>query len=142
MEIRYYGHATFELADGLSLPYPRDSFDAATVAFGVRNYQDLDRGLGELVRVVRPGGRVVVLELTPPERGLLAHFYSLWFDRLVPVLGAVSPLPEAYTYLPRSVRSFLGPRELAAALWRAGAREVSCLVLAGGIVAICAGTVP
>jgi len=137
-----FANVRFELADGLCLPYRTGSFDAATVGFGVRNYADLGRGLAELARVVRSGGKVVVLELTPPQRGLLARFYNLWFDRIVPALGSLSPLPEAYTYLPRSVRSFLTPRQLAAALAAAGLVEVEGIVTAGGIVSICAGRVP
>src|SRR5439155_913927 len=80
----------FERGDALALPYPEDSFDAATVAFGVRNFSDLRAGLGEMVRVVRPGGRVVVLEITAPTRAPLALFYGLWFDRLVPLLGRLA----------------------------------------------------
>jgi len=137
-----FGNVRFELADGLALPYPDGSFDAATVGFGVRNYADLGAGLRELVRVVRSGGKVVILELTPPQQGLLARFYNLWFDRLVPLIGSLSPLPEAYTYLPRSVRSFLPPQELAAALAQSGLVEVEGVVMAGGIVTVCAGRVP
>src|SRR5215218_7564346 len=77
----------FEWADALDLPYPDGSFDAATVGFGARNLADLDRGLRELARVVRPGGRLVILEITQPRRPPLSAFYSLWFDRIVPLLA-------------------------------------------------------
>ena len=74
-------------ADALALPYPDNSFKAATVGFGVRNYADLDRGLAELARVVEPGGHVVILEITTPEKGALAKFQRVWFDRIVPFAG-------------------------------------------------------
>ncbi|HSZ69143.1 MAG TPA: ubiquinone/menaquinone biosynthesis methyltransferase [Solirubrobacteraceae bacterium] len=83
------GAVRFEWGDALALPYPDDSFDAATVGFGARNFSDLPRGLAEMARVVRPGGRVLVLEFTTPTRPPLSHFYGLWFDRVVPRLGAL-----------------------------------------------------
>jgi demethylmenaquinone methyltransferase/2-methoxy-6-polyprenyl-1,4-benzoquinol methylase len=150
---------SFEWADAMELPYDDASFDAATVGFGARNFEDLDRGLAEMVRVVRPGGRVVVLEITTPARPPLSLFYGVWFDRLVPLLGraanllarALARLPgrhgggaqiaDAYAYLPRSVKRFPAPAALAAAMERAGLRDVRYALLAGGIVAIHAGTV-
>lgn len=178
----------FEWADALALPYATDSFAAATVGFGARNFSELGRGLAEMVRVVRPGGRVVVLEITTPRRPPLSTFYGLWFDRVVPLLGrlaqlaarALAPLlaaragrqaaagghngagrhnggagrstngagngaggiAAAYTYLPNSVKRFPGPHELAQELERAGLVEISYVLLAGGIVAVHAGTVP
>src|SRR5215475_3579750 len=99
----------WEQADALALPYPDDAFDAATVGFGARNFSDLERGLREMVRVVRPGGRVVVLEITTPERPPLSTFFNLWFDRAVPALGRIAGDASAYTYLPSSVKRFPGP---------------------------------
>ncbi|MDX6644878.1 MAG: demethylmenaquinone methyltransferase / 2-methoxy-6-polyprenyl,4-benzoquinol methylase [Miltoncostaeaceae bacterium] len=132
--------ARFELADALALPFPDDSFDAATVAFGARNLADLDAGLREMARVVRPGGRVVVLEITTPAR--LRPFYELWFDRLVPRLGAlVARDRAAYSYLPASVRRFPDPAGLAARMAAAGLGEVRWRRFAGGIVALHHGRV-
>jgi demethylmenaquinone methyltransferase / 2-methoxy-6-polyprenyl-1,4-benzoquinol methylase len=132
----------FEWGDALELPYADASFDAATVGFGARNFSDLARGFAEMVRVVRPGGRVVVLEFTSPTRAPLSIFYSLWFDRVVPVLGRLAGDPDAYSYLPDSVKRFPAPAGLAAELQRAGLREIGYLVTAGGIVVIHFGTVP
>jgi demethylmenaquinone methyltransferase/2-methoxy-6-polyprenyl-1,4-benzoquinol methylase len=171
----------FEWGDALRLPYGDDAFDAATVGFGARNFADLDRGLAEMCRVVRPGGRVVVLEITTPRRPPLSLFYALWFDRAVPALGRFAAvvqqrsrrapagrapagrdpagdapaghaaaergpreapsLAEAYTYLPRSVKRFPGPADLAARMERAGLVDVGWVLTAGGIVAIHAGSV-
>jgi demethylmenaquinone methyltransferase/2-methoxy-6-polyprenyl-1,4-benzoquinol methylase len=126
--------------DALALPFEDGSFDAATVGFGVRNLDDLARGLRELRRVLRSGGRVGILEITRP-RGALAHFYRLWFDGLVPLLGKVLPGGSAYTYLPASVRRFPGPEELGSLLHEAGFEEVRWRTFAGGIVALHAGVV-
>ena len=122
--------------DLLELPFADESFDSATVGFGVRNVADLSRALSELTRVLRPGGRLGILEITRP-RGPLRVFYSLWFDRIVPLLGKVLPGGEAYTYLPASVRRFPGPDELAARL--EGFRDVRYRLFAGGIVALHTG---
>ena len=130
----------FEWADALELPYDGERFDAVTVGFGVRNLADLDRGLREMGRVLKPGGRAVILEITTPTRPPLSIFYSLWFDRIVPLLGAFSSNPEAYSYLPESVRSFPSPRGLAEKMDAAGFEQIRYTVLAGGIIAIHSGT--
>lgn len=130
----------FEWADALQLPYDSARFDAVTVGFGVRNLADLDRGLREMARVLRPGGRLVILEITQPRRPPLSTFYSLWFDRVVPVLGALAGDSDAYTYLPESVRSFPDPHRLAAKMDAAGLERIRYTVLAGGIIAIHSGT--
>jgi len=126
--------------DLLELPFGDASFDAATVGFGVRNVADLERSLRELRRVLRPGGRLGILEITEP-RGLLRPFYRLWFYGVVPLLvGRVLRGGSAYSYLPASVRRFPGPDDLAALLERAGFEEVGFRLLAGGIVALHTGT--
>jgi demethylmenaquinone methyltransferase/2-methoxy-6-polyprenyl-1,4-benzoquinol methylase len=129
----------FEWADALELPYDGERFDAVTVGFGVRNLADLDRGLREMARVLKPGGRAVILEITQPTRPPLSLFYSLWFDRIVPLLGALSSNPEAYSYLPESVRSFPSPEGLAQKMDDAGFKGIRYTVLAGGIIAIHSG---
>jgi demethylmenaquinone methyltransferase/2-methoxy-6-polyprenyl-1,4-benzoquinol methylase len=126
----------FGWADALELPYGERSFNAVTIGFGARNLADLERGISEMARVLRPGGRLVILEITRPHREPLATFYSLWFDRLVPVIGTLAGDPEAYSYLPTSVRTFPEPEQLAGMLDAAGFEEVRWLLLAGGIVAV------
>jgi demethylmenaquinone methyltransferase/2-methoxy-6-polyprenyl-1,4-benzoquinol methylase len=124
--------------DMLALPFDDESFDAATVGFGVRNVGDLDGALGELRRVLRPRGRLAILEITQP-RGALRPFFALWFDRVVPLLGKILPGGMAYTYLPASVRRFPGAEELTAQLERQGFEQVRFRLLGGSIVALHVG---
>jgi len=130
----------FGWADALELPYGDESFDAVTIGFGARNLADLGRGLSEMARVLRPGGRLVILEITRPQREPLASFYSMWFDRLVPVIGTLAGDSEAYSYLPSSVRVFPDPQRLAGMIDDAGFAEIRWLLLAGGIIAIHSAT--
>ena len=131
----------FQAANALALPYAAGEFAAATVGFGARNFSDLERGLAEMVRVVRPGGRVVVLEITTPRRPPLSTFFELWFDRVVPVLGRLAGESQAYSYLPSSVRRFPGPQQLAEVMVRSGLCELRYFLTAGGIVALHVGVV-
>jgi demethylmenaquinone methyltransferase/2-methoxy-6-polyprenyl-1,4-benzoquinol methylase len=124
--------------DALALPFADESFDAATVGFGIRNVDDLEAGLRELRRVLRPGGRVAILEITTPV-GPLAAFYGFWFDRVIPLLGRVLPGGSAYTYLPASVRRFPRPEALADLLAANGFAAVRFRRFAGGIVALHVG---
>ena len=131
----------FRHGNALELPFGDSSFDAATVGFGVRNLVDLRRGVLELIRVVRPGRRVVILEITTPSRPPLSWFYGLWFDRIVPLLGAVAGDRDAYSYLPESVKRFPPALELAELMHGCGLTDVRFSLLGGGIVAVHAGTV-
>jgi demethylmenaquinone methyltransferase/2-methoxy-6-polyprenyl-1,4-benzoquinol methylase len=131
----------FETANALSLPYADDEFDAATVGFGARNFSDLEQGVREMARVVKPGGRVVVLEITNPQRPPLSTFFELWFDRLVPALGRLAGDAQAYSYLPMSVRRFPGPEALAGVMSRCGLTRIRYQITAGGIIALHVGEV-
>jgi demethylmenaquinone methyltransferase / 2-methoxy-6-polyprenyl-1,4-benzoquinol methylase len=124
--------------DLLALAFADGSFDAATVGFGVRNVEDLNRALVELRRVLRTEGRLGILEITRP-RGVLAPFYGIWFDRVVPLIGKLVPGGAAYTYLPASVRRFPGPGELAELMRASGFGDVRHRLFAGGIVALHTG---
>jgi demethylmenaquinone methyltransferase/2-methoxy-6-polyprenyl-1,4-benzoquinol methylase len=124
--------------DLLGLPFDDGSFDAATIGFGIRNVGDLELALSELRRVLRPGGRLAILEITRP-RGVLRPFFSLWFDRFVPRLGRLLPGGAAYAYLPASVARFPGAETLAGLLRAAGFGEVGFRLLAGSIIAVHTG---
>ncbi len=121
--------------DILRLEFEDGSFDAVTVGFGIRNVENLEGGLSELRRVLSGGGRIGILEITRP-RGPLRHFYGLWFDRIVPLLGKVLPGGAAYSYLPASVKRFPGPEDLGRLLVDAGFEDVRWRTFAGGIVAL------
>jgi demethylmenaquinone methyltransferase / 2-methoxy-6-polyprenyl-1,4-benzoquinol methylase len=124
--------------DMLALPFGDATFDAATVGFGVRNVADLELALRELRRVLRPGGRLAILEITQP-RGAMKPFYSLWFDSIVPLLGKVLPGGSAYTYLPASVKRFPSAEKLAELLRACGFGDVRFRLLGGSIVALHTG---
>ena len=121
--------------DALALPFADGEFDAATVGFGVRNLADLEGGLRELARVLRPAGKVGVLEITRPH-WILRPFFRLWFDVLVPLAGKLLPGGKAYTYLPASVRRFPGPEDLSALMEGTGFTDVRYRLLGGGCVAL------
>jgi len=125
--------------DLLALPFPAASFDAATIGFGIRNVADLELGLAELRRVLAPGGRLAILEITRP-RGPLAPLLRLWFDRAVPQLGRLVGGGGAYSYLPASVARFPSVEALAELLARAGFAGVSTRLLGGSIVSLHTGT--
>jgi demethylmenaquinone methyltransferase / 2-methoxy-6-polyprenyl-1,4-benzoquinol methylase len=130
-----------QTANALALPFDDDEFDAVTVGFGARNFSDLECGLREMARVVAPGGRVVVLEITSPQRLPLSAFFDLWFDHAVPALGRIAGDAQAYSYLPNSVRRFPGPSELAETMSRNGLSDIRYVLTAGGIIALHVGVV-
>lgn len=127
--------------DALALPFPDAGFDGATVGFGVRNLMDLNAGLAEAARVLKPGARLVILEFSMPSRRWLRALYSRYFLRILPVVGRfVSKHRDAYTWLPESVLAFPEPEQLAARMKDAGFSDVTYSQLLGGICAIHVGT--
>jgi demethylmenaquinone methyltransferase / 2-methoxy-6-polyprenyl-1,4-benzoquinol methylase len=131
------GHVRFEVGDGTALRFADDSFDAVTIAYGLRNFDDLDGGLREFQRVLRPGGRLVVLEFPPPPGGLFGVFYRLYFTRVLPAVGGmISGRESAYRYLPESVLAFPAPETLAQRMREAGFAEVSYRLQTLGVSAI------
>ncbi len=133
--------APLAIGDTLRLPFAAGSFDASVVGFGIRNVEDLDRGLAEMARVVRPGGAVAVLELAQPANGALRRVYNAYFTRVLPAIGQiVSRSPEnAYSYLPRSVIAFPPPDALAARMRGVGLSEVTWRPLSAGICTLHVG---
>ncbi|MBE3070521.1 MAG: ubiquinone/menaquinone biosynthesis methyltransferase, partial [Planctomycetes bacterium] len=140
-----WDRATVVEADALALPLPDAVADAATCAFGLRNLTDPARGLAEMVRVVRPGGPVVVLEFHQPRaRGLAGRLFGLYFRRVLPRLGAwiARDRHGGYAYLVASIDAFGPPRQTAAAMEDAGLADVAVEPLAGGIASVYAGRKP
>ncbi len=127
--------------DGLRLPFPSAFFDGATVGFGVRNLADVDGGLREFARVLKPGSRLVILEFTVPPNPLMRAAYLFYFNRILPTVGGVvSGHPWAYKYLPESVKDFPQPPGLARKMRDAGFSETYWSWVTGGIAAIHVGT--
>jgi demethylmenaquinone methyltransferase/2-methoxy-6-polyprenyl-1,4-benzoquinol methylase len=128
-------------ADALSLPFPDRVFDGAMVGWGVRNLMDLDAGLREAARVLKPGARLVILEMTLPPNPRLRRVFLLYFRRILPWIGRViSKHTTAYTWLPESTQAFPGPQELALRMEREGFREVGYKLFLGGVTAMHVGT--
>jgi demethylmenaquinone methyltransferase/2-methoxy-6-polyprenyl-1,4-benzoquinol methylase len=137
------GGLSLAAGDAMRLPFADAAFDAVVSAFVVRNLADVAAGLGEQVRVLRPGGRLVILETTPGPRAVLRPAYRLYFRRIVPLLGRlVAGDPSAYTYLPESTLAFVEPRRLADLLRQYGLDRVQIRPLALGTVALTSGRKP
>lgn len=129
--------------DGTDLPFPDASFDALTIAYGLRNFDDPDAGLREFQRVLRPGGRVVILEFPPPGTGPVGKLFRLYFQRVLPTIGGwVSGHADAYAYLPRSVLAFPAPHELALRMRAAGFDDVRYKLQTSGVSALHIGVKP
>jgi demethylmenaquinone methyltransferase/2-methoxy-6-polyprenyl-1,4-benzoquinol methylase len=136
-----YEHLEFVVGDALSLPGADDTFDAATIAFGMRNLADYGRGFAEMRRVLRPGGRVVCLEIARP-RSLVGRAGRVWFERAVPLLGTLIGEGDAYGYLVRSVRAYPSPEQIAAIMSEARFDRVRWVPLTFGMVTIHVGRAP
>jgi demethylmenaquinone methyltransferase/2-methoxy-6-polyprenyl-1,4-benzoquinol methylase len=127
-------------ADALQLPLCEASLDVVTIAFGFRNFANYESGLAELRRVLKPGGMLAILEFSQPPNATFAALYNWYSRKVLPAIGGMlSGSPDAYTYLPESVRKFPGAEELAAMMTRAGFRDVEFERMTGGIVAIHTG---
>ena len=128
----------YRLGDATDLEdVPSGAFDAVTIAYGARNIPDLDALFSEMARCLRPGGVAVCLEIARPESRVFAAFYGLWFDKIVPRIGArISGDARAYSYLPASVKEFVAPDELSEIMERNGLQDVTWRRLAGGIITL------
>jgi demethylmenaquinone methyltransferase/2-methoxy-6-polyprenyl-1,4-benzoquinol methylase len=141
---RRFGNRTgleFVVGDALALPTEDGGFDAATIAFGMRNLPDYGQGFAEMTRSVRPGGRVVCLEIARP-RSRPARILQFWFDRIVPIVGRLAGQGGAYGYLVRSVKGYPDPNRIAEIMRDAGLEDVSWQGMSFGIVTLHVGTVP
>ncbi len=126
--------------DALNLRFDDESFDAVTCAFGVRNFADLDRGLSEMSRILKPGGKMIILEFTKPDNFIFSYLYKIYFTKILPLLGKmVSGSSSAYDYLPDSVYKFPTPAELAEKMQNAGIKETAWYMQTFGICAIHTG---
>ena len=129
--------------DAANLPFADQSFDAATVAFGIRNVAEITKAFAEMARVVKPGGRVVCLEFSQPQPGLFRAAYDLHSRAIIPALGgAISGRRDAYAYLPASVARFQSRSQLAERMQEAGLAQVRWVDLTFGLVCVHVGVKP
>ncbi len=137
------GRITMSQGDCLALPFPDRSFDAVTVAFGVRNFESLQRGYAEMARVLRPGGLLCIIELAVPQNRLVRPFYNIYTRRVIPMVGRlISSDPRAYTYLPTSIAAMPGGDKMLSLLTDAGLRDPRLIPLTLGVCAIYTATKP
>jgi len=131
---------SFEKQDCLDLNIPDNTFDAAMVAFGVRNFEDLDKGLKEILRVLKPGGRLMILELTTPQHFPMKQAYWLYSKIFIPTVGRfISKNKAAYSYLPKSIEAFVQGKEMVKALSKNGFRNAKCKTYTFGICSMYVG---
>jgi demethylmenaquinone methyltransferase/2-methoxy-6-polyprenyl-1,4-benzoquinol methylase len=136
-----FGRVPLIEADAMTLPLADDSIDAATIAFGLRNLPNIENGLKELYRILKPGGRLVVLEFSTPFIPGFRQLFNMYFRRILPLIGgAVSGSRAAYTYLPGSVAKFLDQKELVELMKKIGFASVEYTDLTGGVVAVHSGS--
>jgi len=131
---------TLQIADSENLPFDTGHFDAFTVAFGVRNFQDLRKGMSEMLRVLKPGGMGVIVEFSRPNRFPIKQLFTFYFKYVMPTIGKlVSKDARAYTYLPESVDAFPSGKDFLKVMTELGYQEVKCIPLSGGIASIYIG---
>lgn len=136
-KLGFGGSISFMEASALEMPFEASAFDAVTCSYGVRNFSDLDKGLSEMHRVLRPGGQLMILEFSYPTNPVIRFFYDFFFTRIMPLVGRiVSNDPSAYTYFKHSVKGFIWGEEMAGRIRQAGFSEVSFKTLTFGITTI------
>jgi demethylmenaquinone methyltransferase/2-methoxy-6-polyprenyl-1,4-benzoquinol methylase len=129
-----------QLADSEKLPFEDASFDALTVGFGVRNYENLEKGLSDMLRILRPGGKAVILEFSKPKKFPIKQVFGFYSKRVIPFLGKlISKDKRAYAYLPESVEAFPEGTDFETIMTKLGYKEVNSILLSGGIATIYMG---
>lgn len=138
MKKRGFDHIiTMQLGDSENLPFEDNHFDALTVGFGVRNYENLEKGLAEMLRVVRPGGKLIILEFSKPKKFPIKQYYAFHSKYIIPFFGKrISKDEKAYAYLPESVAAFPEGKDFTAILEKLGYKNVGMKLVAGGIATI------
>ena len=132
---------TMQQGDSEDIPYEDNYFDGLTVGFGVRNFENLEKGLGEMLRVVRPGGKLIILEFSKPKKFPIKQLFAFYSNNIIPILGkTISKDSNAYTYLPESVAAFPEGKDFENILAKVGYKDISSTLVSGGIATIYAGT--
>lgn len=132
---------TMQQGDSEEIPYEDNYFDGLTVGFGVRNFENLEKGLGEMLRVVRPGGKLIILEFSKPKKFPIKQLFAFYSNNIIPILGkTISKDSNAYTYLPESVAAFPEGKDFEYILAKVGYKDIRSTLVSGGIATIYAGT--